>query len=1319
TKLNTLCACLPRNVCRTTSASGIHRAVDLRWGLQGPSGGDHREAELALKEMETCERTSLGPTFIALLGSQYGERPLPRLLPEPLFEVLEAGLTPDDLQLLGQWFLRDTNAVPPTYVLQPIRSHLPSYGGPGAEREASSASWRSTEARLQTALRRAASEAQVKGQLTAEQAHRFYQSAPEAEMTAGLLGSGAQSQGDAPRPAAREGPKRGLARLLAAAAAAEGGLDPEARALLLDLKARLSAAGPRGPPALHRHSLELSGGTVDPRRRDHAAYLEVLCGQLVAHMKGRITRLLEEQGAPGGRGSWGRPPGGERSRLLEEVSRHALEGLRRSQELCGREGLLGRLSLALWEASAGPHGPLVLHGAPGAGKTTLLCRLARELLGVLGPGAVVALRFLAPGRGARPDVGALLHSLALQVSLALDLPPPGPPGPQADRLRSFQALLAAASRRGESLVLILDGVDLLSAEDLHWLPAAVPANVHLLLSAASAAPVLGALRDRLGAGALVPVDGLTLEEGREVVRRALSSARRTLTEEQREVVLSSFQKTGSPLHLRLILWEALRWTSYTPPATLRLGADLPDMMALILLSLEDRHGRQLVASALGYIALSRCGLLEAELCDLLSLDDEVLSEVYRPAPPERPSPLRLPPLLWAGLRLDLGPLLLEGWAQGLVLLDFRYQQLCEAVRERYLGDQRRNRMLSEYFLGLWSGKLKPLALPPRTLLLSDRKVPPQPLWFAPGLANMRKLQELPYQLLHAGLWEELQQEVIGMTHPSCTSRLCGIDSVIEDLRMCADLMSCTQSALVLIGAVRPLPDRALFFSELVGRLLSLGAAFPSLIGRLVGQCEAWLLSCEEPVLVPKSSFLAAPGGPLRHSFTGGRTGGRSTAGLSLYRRSLSLPPVSLSTAGCVWGSGTDCLSLAADGSLRRWSLLSGKQVYCVQSAMDPDSATASLHLSQQTDQIFIYTKTQVDKPVVVCLELAHNKKLLFCGLKTGTVLIYPLDRPQETLCLPPPESLPRVQALALDPGERQLAAAYEGSLALFEVTTRDGAPSVEGPVRTLILDLLQAPVSCAALLADGRLLYGTAGGELSLWASGAPRGPAPQGPYPRGPAPLEAAPGPAPLEAEAADVRVLCAAFSESDQLVFTGSLDRTIKVWDVATGTILTRYIMLRLLHHGTTATSCNDCYIMIPTGYIKLPKHNIKLRPTDMLSAHVLMLEADCSLTPPSPPPGRLLFLQRVDHAPVSMLTYRNGFVALGQRGAVLREVFRCPAMLGPDHAPLRSVRARCRLTSREKAPPPRRQTPALDFDYNPAQLNFNLLGMGHPSSTTCVVT
>lgn len=45
------------------------------------------------------------------------------------------------------------------------------------------------------------------------------------------------------------------------------------------------------------------------------------------------------------------------------------------------------------------------------------------------------------------------------------------------------------------------------------------------------------------------------------------------------------------------------------------------------------------------------------------------------------------------------------------------------------------------------------------------QAPPQPLLFAPGVANVRKLQELPYHLLHAGLWEELRQEVIGKMRP--------------------------------------------------------------------------------------------------------------------------------------------------------------------------------------------------------------------------------------------------------------------------------------------------------------------------------------------------------------------------------------------------------------------------------------------------------------------------------------------------------------------------------------------------------------------------
>jgi len=118
---------------------------------------------------------------------------------------------------------------------------------------------------------------------------------------------------------------------------------------------------------------------------------------------------------------------------------------------------------------------------------------------------------------------------------------------------------------------------------------------------------------------------------------------------------------------------------------------------------------------------------------------------------------------------------------------------------------------------------------------------------------------------------------------------------------------------------------------------------------------------------------------------------------------------------------------------------------------------------------------------VACLVLASDKRLLFCGLKTGTVLIYPLNLPQETLCIPPPESLPQVQCLVFDPKERRMAVAYEGAVSLFKVTSRDGFPIVEGPLKSFSLSLLQSPVSSMALLADGRLLYGTCCGELTVY----------------------------------------------------------------------------------------------------------------------------------------------------------------------------------------------------------------------------------------------
>ncbi|KAA8578014.1 hypothetical protein FQN60_005335, partial [Etheostoma spectabile] len=181
----------------------VFEVVDLRWGIRSVPSGDHE----------------------GLLGNRYGERTLPRRVPETLFQLLLSKLSKnrEGAALLTRWFLRDDNAVPPAYVLQPITAHRP----PDA---AAALGWRDAETTLLQLLRSAAT---AGGGVTAEQKQEL--------LTSGRTGSygGDIKHGESkicfgkniPRQRARDGPRR-LARLLDLGGGAGGVLDAEARRLL-------------------------------------------------------------------------------------------------------------------------------------------------------------------------------------------------------------------------------------------------------------------------------------------------------------------------------------------------------------------------------------------------------------------------------------------------------------------------------------------------------------------------------------------------------------------------------------------------------------------------------------------------------------------------------------------------------------------------------------------------------------------------------------------------------------------------------------------------------------------------------------------------------------------------------------------------------------------------------------------------------------------------------------------------------------------------------------------------------------------------------
>ncbi|KAL1266040.1 hypothetical protein QQF64_004067 [Cirrhinus molitorella] len=417
----------------------VFEVVDFRCGVRDIFTADHLSTELSIKEIESCQRISDGPTFIALLGNQYGHRAIPRLIPETEFELLVSKLPKDSesLKLLNQWFSKDSNSVPSTYILQPITAHYPHYNDRGSEsgqlRDNDVISWNLTESRLLQALRTAAQQAERDGDISVDQKHTFFKSGCIIVLFFREL----------PRLSKRAN-KKNFAKFLLDVTA-DGLLDTEARELLTDLKQRICSTGRLQPLCM-----ELSKGAMDPSRKEHKEYLGKLCEQVTSQMKELISRNVGACSMVEPGWSW----------LKQEIFHHAMLGEKKCSVFKGRDSILGKICIAMWESTNARHEPLLVHGPSGVGKTALLCKLAQEVRGVVDHRGVVVLRLL----GTSPlssNVDSVLRGVCLQVcgALGLQFPYPHISNTHEELVRFFHSMLEDVSKQGDTLLLILDSLD--------------------------------------------------------------------------------------------------------------------------------------------------------------------------------------------------------------------------------------------------------------------------------------------------------------------------------------------------------------------------------------------------------------------------------------------------------------------------------------------------------------------------------------------------------------------------------------------------------------------------------------------------------------------------------------------------------------------------------------------------------------------------------------------------------------------------------------------------------------------------------------------
>eukprot|EP00106_Octopus_bimaculoides_P007542 XP_014774984.1 PREDICTED: NACHT and WD repeat domain-containing protein 2-like [Octopus bimaculoides] len=701
------------------------------------------------------------------IGSRYGYRPLPYTIEEQHFDHIlqEANaIDSDNIDLLNKWYIKDTNAVPPVYVLQPIRSvfqHYMSRDPNMAEQQAKDTQgWKECERSLLDLIRRASDAAYQNSLLTQEQKHDFFASVTESEIIKGIF--------QVENPSAKtlvylrkftDFPESLDGDDIGGEIGQEGNMvddsptiyvdvveinkkkqvDEEARELLENCIARLESE------KMITNAFDviwLPGGIdLGEYHEPHQEYISEFCEAFKSDMINLIQRALDDQ-----------------NRISEdylsyyEILHHLHFCVQKCALFCGQQDTLEKIQQITKENNS--RKPIVIHAPSGVGKTSLLAMIMKQLPSWFSDNYLAVIRFL----GTTPEtcnIYNVLLSVMKQLSstAGMILEPMG----YADMNRLEKYFPRFLRQFGQSIkkpvFILLDSLDQLSEDDdafsMTWLPDFLPTNVRVIVSTLPQTKIMKNLVNRLQRDdCFIEVPLMSETIGEEVLRKFLNMKKRTITDSQKEQLLAKFSKVSSPLYLKLLLHDASQWLSYQDIDFEQLPDSVNSAIEQHFENLERKFGKTLVQFALGYLTISLNGLTELELIDALSCNNEVLNAIFEMNDPPSRKIINLPPFLWARVYHDIRDYLTDRFSHGKSTFFWYHRQFIEAATRRYTqNEENLHADLAEIF-ACESNIKKDLILQQRNWVIydADRNITPQILNFE----NKRKLECITYHICRAG-----------------------------------------------------------------------------------------------------------------------------------------------------------------------------------------------------------------------------------------------------------------------------------------------------------------------------------------------------------------------------------------------------------------------------------------------------------------------------------------------------------------------------------------------------------------------------------------
>lgn len=218
-------------------------------------------------------------------------------------------------------------------------------------------------------------------------------------------------------------------------------------------------------------------------------------------------------------------------------------------------------------------------------------------------------------------------------------------------LRDYLMLMFFSIKKlfpNRKLVIILDSIDQLTSNDynLEWLIEKFNKNIKMIYSTL---PHHGNLLSMLQMKKIphenfVHLKYLNIDLAKLIIKDWLNRINRSISTNQWSLIENMLSKaTLYPLYIKIIFDILIKWRSYdVPDEKFLLCSTIDSTIKYLFELLEIEHGRLLFSRTIIYMTSFRDGISESEIEDILSLDDEVLYDIFEyHAPPLRKLPSAL------------------------------------------------------------------------------------------------------------------------------------------------------------------------------------------------------------------------------------------------------------------------------------------------------------------------------------------------------------------------------------------------------------------------------------------------------------------------------------------------------------------------------------------------------------------------------------------------------------------------------------------------------------------------------------------------------